>query len=139
MPDRQTAAELLVAARARYQRLTPAQALEAVRAGALLVDTRSADARRRDGIIPDARHIPLSVLPWRLDPSSPFRDRALTDGTPDSVLARQVIVFCDHGFSSSLATGWLLDLGYRDATDIDGGFEAWQSAGLPVEMDATEG
>jgi rhodanese-related sulfurtransferase len=139
MSDRRTAADLLAAVRARYRRLAPAQAFAAVRAGSLLVDTRSADARRRDGIIPGARHIPLSVLPWRLDPRSPFRDRALTDGAPDRVLARQVIVFCDHGYSSSLATGWLLDLGYREATDIAGGFEAWKSAGLPVEMDAAGG
>lgn len=139
MPDRRTAADLLLTARARYRRLTPPQAYEATQAGSLLVDTRSADARRRDGVIPGARHIPLSVLPWRLDPSSPFRDRELTEGAPDNVLARRVIVFCDHGFSSSLATGWLLDLGYREATDVDGGFEAWKAAGLPVETDATGG
>lgn len=134
MGSRRTAADLLAAARSRYRRLSPSEALEAFLAGSVLIDTRSADARARDGIIPGAHHIPLSVLPWRLDPESPFRDRMLTDGASEAVLARRVIVVCDHGFSSSLATGWLLELGYREATDVEGGFAGWRDAGLPVEM-----
>jgi 3-mercaptopyruvate sulfurtransferase SseA len=39
---------------------------------------------------------------------------------------------CDEGYQSSLAAATLRDLGV-DATDLEGGFQAWQAAGLPVE------
>jgi 3-mercaptopyruvate sulfurtransferase SseA len=38
---------------------------------------------------------------------------------------------CDGGYQSSLAAATLQRLGLHDATDIDGGFQAWRAAGLP--------
>ena len=127
MRDRLTIDELLAAARSRLDRLEPADAARAVDDGALLVDTRSADLRARDGAIPGAVPVPLSVLYWRLDPASESRDPALADP------GRQVILICAHGYSSSLAAATLQDLGFARATDVVGGFEAWAAAGLPVE------
>jgi rhodanese-related sulfurtransferase len=118
--------ELLIQARARFRRLTPREAHAESAKGALLVDTRCGEALREDGQIPEAIHVPLSVLPWRFDPRSDFRDEALA--RPD----RRVILFCAHGFSSSLAVATLMDLGYTAATDVEGGFQAWLEAGLPV-------
>lgn len=96
--------------------------------GALLIDTRCAELRRRDGSIAGSHHIPLSVLFWRLDPSSGHDDPELSRS-----VGRQVILMCDHGFSSSLAAATLHELGFKNATDVDGGFQAWAAAGLPVE------
>lgn len=45
----------------------------------------------------------------------------------------RVIVMCSQGYTSSLAAASLQDLGLRNATDLDGGFVAWASAGLPVQ------
>jgi rhodanese-related sulfurtransferase len=127
MSDRRTVNDLLAAARSRIERLDPHAARAAVDAGAILIDTRCADQRRATGIIPGSVHVPLSVLYWRLDPASGSDDPALAD--PD----RQVILVCAHGYSSSIAAATLRDLGFALASDIDGGFEAWQAAGLPVE------
>ena len=44
----------------------------------------------------------------------------------------QVIVLCDHGFSSVLAAASLADLGFARAGDVVGGFVAWRDAGLPT-------
>jgi rhodanese-related sulfurtransferase len=118
---------MLEAARARLRRLEPAEALEAVRAGAVLIDTRSEDLRRRDGWVPGSVSYPLSVLEWRLDPESPHR----APDAPD--LDAHVVLLCAHGFSSSLAAARLQELGFGRATDVVGGFEAWRKAGLPVE------
>ena len=41
-------------------------------------------------------------------------------------------VICAEGYSSSLAAASLQDIGLVNATDVIGGFEAWQAAGLPV-------
>ncbi|MHB8399053.1 MAG: rhodanese-like domain-containing protein [Candidatus Limnocylindrales bacterium] len=126
MGERQTIEGVLEAARSRLERVTPEAALAAMRDGAVLIDTRCAELRLEAGVVPGAVHIPLSVLYWRLDPSSPNRNPAVAD------LDRQVILLCAHGYSSSLAAATLLDLGFARATDVVGGFEAWAAAGLPV-------
>ncbi len=110
---------LLAAARAGLRRLTPEQAFAAAKDGAVLVDTRSADEQREQrGVIPGAVHHQLSVVLWRLD-ELPRNTR--------------VILICRHGHSSSLAAARLQELGFRDATDVEGGFDAWVAAGLPVD------
>jgi rhodanese-related sulfurtransferase len=43
-----------------------------------------------------------------------------------------VIVVCNEGYQSSLVAATLQDLGFNRATDLDGGFQAWRAAGLPV-------
>ena len=112
---------MLAEARSRIVRYTPAEATEA---DVLLVDLRSVDERSRTGVIPGAVHVPRSVLEWRADPTSEWHDPVLA-------VCRLVLV-CAQGYSSSLAAASLVQLGV-DAGDLDGGFEAWVSAGLPVE------
>jgi rhodanese-related sulfurtransferase len=127
LSDRITVHELVEASRARIVRLAPRAAYAAAEDGAILVDTRCAEQRRETGVIPGSVHVPLSVLYWRLDPASGFDDPRVAD------TERQVVLVCAHGYSSSLAAATLQDLGFKRATDIDGGFEAWRAAGLPIE------
>lgn len=125
---RKTIVDVLDEARRRLDRLDPERALAAQRAGALIVDTRSHDERRRTGVIPGSLHIPLSVLPWRLDPAAdPSFRSPYVEG-----LDQQLVLVCAHGYSTSLAAALLQDLGFANATDLDGGFTAWQERGLPV-------
>jgi rhodanese-related sulfurtransferase len=119
-------AELLAEARSRLVRVTPAEALAAQRAGAVLVDIRPQLNREAEGTLPGALVIERNVLEWRLDPSSDARlDVAAYD--------LQVIVVCNEGYTSSLAAAALQELGVHRATDLDGGFRAWRAAGLPTE------
>ena len=131
MRERQTIDGLLAVARSRIERLTPEGASSAMADGALLVDTRCGDDRRDTGTIPGSVHVPLSVLFWRLDPSSGHDDPALSD------LARPIVLVCAHGYSSSLAAATLLDLGFASVADVIGGFEGWSAAGLPVLHDGS--
>jgi rhodanese-related sulfurtransferase len=127
MSERQTIDELLATARDRIERLGPEAAYRAMAEGALLVDTRCAELRRESGTIRGSVHVPLSVLFWRLDPSSGYDDPALSD------LERPIVLICAHGYSSSLAAATLRDLGFASVADVVGGFEAWSAVGLPVE------
>jgi MFS family permease len=129
-PLRRTASELLAEAQRRIApRLDPAEAFAALGDGATLVDLRSQDERRREGIIPGSIHIPRSVLEWRLDPDSGYSN-------PHIRLEQRIIVFCAHGFSSSFAAVTARELGCPSSTDIVGGFAGWKAAGLPVlELD----
>ena len=125
-PLRRTAAELLADAQRRIApRLEPSEAFEAMHHGAVIVDLRSNDERRREGVIPCSVHIPRSVLEWRLDPDSGYSNPHVQPG-------QHVIVFCAHGFSSSFAAVILRELGWRTATDIVGGYQSWEAAGLPT-------
>jgi rhodanese-related sulfurtransferase len=123
---RTTIDDLLAAARARLTRLAPAAAATAARAGAALIDIRAESQIARDGTIPGALVIPRNVLEWRLDPSSGH-------GHPEAPgVEDHVIVICNEGYQSSLAAATLQELGFARATDLDGGFQAWREAGLPV-------
>jgi rhodanese-related sulfurtransferase len=126
--SRTTINDLLETARQRLARVAPAQAPDAVREGAVLVDIRSERDRERDGVIPGALFFPRNVLEWRLDPASGHSAREL-----DSGLDRHIILVCDEGYQSSLAAATLQDLGFARATDLAGGFQAWRAAGLPIE------
>ena len=122
--------ELLDAARARLTRLGPKAALAAQREGAVLVDIRPASQRGHTGIIPGALVVERNVLEWRFDPASearlPVADR----------YDLPVIVYCEEGYTSSLAAAALQDLGLSRATDLAGGIAAWRAAGLPTEYRA---
>ncbi len=123
---RTTIDALLRQARARLHRVGPTQARHAMDRGAMLIDIRTESQRAADGWVPGAVVVARNVLEWRLDPDCPHR----LAGAP--ALEDLVIVMCDAGYQSSLAAGTLQDLGFSRATDLDGGFQAWRAAGLPV-------
>ncbi len=112
---------MLAEARTRIVRYTPAEAAAAE--DILLVDLRTFDEQQRDGVIPGAKHVLRSVLEWRADQTSEWRDPELG--------GRRLVLVCREGYSSSLAAATLVDLGV-DAGDLDGGFERWAAEGFPV-------
>ena len=117
--------EILAEARQRLRRLGPADTSEAMGRGAVLVDIRTEAQRAEQGRVPGSLHVERNVLEWRFDPQSAAR---LPQATGYDV---QVIVMCVEGYTSSLAAVALQDLGLASATDLDGGYRAWQRAGLP--------
>ena len=90
--------------------------LQGLEPGLQLVDLRAA-AETEDGTIPGAVEIPLAVLAESLD--------ALD-------LNRPVVAYCASGYRSQVAASRLATAGFRDVSDLLGGFGAWASAGLPV-------
>jgi MFS family permease len=126
-PARRSVDQLLAAAQKRIApRLRPQEAQREMAEGALLIDLRSVDERRRHGVVPGSLHIPRSVLEWRVDPDSGYTNPYVTG------LDCRLILFCAQGFSSSFAAAVLREIGCAHATDMVGGFEAWKAAGLPV-------
>jgi rhodanese-related sulfurtransferase len=118
--------EILAAARARLSRITPAEAFAELSAGAVLIDIRPAAQRAVAGEIPGSVVIERNHLEWRLDPESPARLPWVTG------YALRPMVICSEGYTSSLAAAALQDLGLTRATDVAGGYQAWQEAGLPT-------
>ncbi|MET9512928.1 rhodanese-like domain-containing protein [Streptomyces flavidovirens] len=118
--------ELLARVREGLDRIGPQEAYDAAAAGALLVDIRYAALRERDGLIPGALVVERNELEWRLDPQGSHRAPEATGHD------LRVVVICNEGYASSLAAASLRQLGLHRATDLDGGFQAWRAAGLPV-------
>ena len=135
-PGSRSIDEILATARTRLHRLLPKQAFAELRdtdinVPVLLVDIRPAAQRATYGQIPGAMIIERNVLEWRFDPRS-------LDGRLDIATRYdlRVIVFCQEGYTSSLAAAALQDVGLLNATDVVGGFKAWKEEGLPVELES---
>jgi rhodanese-related sulfurtransferase len=117
----------LAQAREALDRLTPREAYEAARQGAVLVDIRPELNRQTEGAIPGALVIDRNVLEWRLDPTSEAR-------LPLADYDLQVVVICNEGYASSLAAASLQGIGLHRAADLAGGYRSWRSAGLPTTL-----
>lgn len=72
------------------------------------------------GHLPGALHIPLAALPGRLD--------ELPKDTP-------VVMQCQSGGRSSIASALLQARGFRNISNLRGGIRGWRDAGLPVKVD----
>lgn len=110
----------------RITRFNAPEAFSAAAADGVIVDIRSQDARQLHGVIPGSLHIPRTVLEWRIAVDSPWRNHHIGG------LDQQLILLCDHGYSSILAASNLVELGFCRAGDVIGGFEAWAHQGLPI-------
>jgi rhodanese-related sulfurtransferase len=117
--DGSAIADLLRESRRGLDRVEPADLVAVQEAGALVVDIRPWEQRRRDGDLPGAVVVDRNVLEWRLDPSSPHRLPGA--GDPD----RRIVIVCNEGYASSLAAETLQRLGLANATDLAGGYQAW--------------
>jgi rhodanese-related sulfurtransferase/predicted metal-dependent enzyme (double-stranded beta helix superfamily) len=118
--------ELLAEARSGLRRLRPEAALAAVTDGAVLVDIRPLEQRIIEGEVPGAIIIGRNVLEWRFDPRSEARIPALARADA------RIVVMCSEGYASTLAAASLRRIGLSEATDLEGGFQAWKAAGLPT-------
>jgi glyoxylase-like metal-dependent hydrolase (beta-lactamase superfamily II)/rhodanese-related sulfurtransferase len=81
-----------------------------------LVDVRN-PSEQRAGTIPGAVAMPLARLLERFD--------ELDRHAP-------TVVYCAGGYRSSIAASLLRSLGFDRVADLQGGYEAWTSAGLPT-------
>jgi len=99
----------------------PASDASAVPADARILDVREPDEWDA-GHIAGAMHIPLADLPGRVE--------ELPDG-------ETLYVVCRVGGRSARAVAWLTHNGY-DAVNLDGGMDAWVSAGRPMVSETGE-
>jgi rhodanese-related sulfurtransferase len=94
------------------------QALHASSPSAVIFVDTSQDFAR--GHVPGARWVPRGWLEFWIGDIVPSKDTPVT-----------VTGSADHG--AVLASATLSELGYRRVSVLDGGMDAWQKAGLPIE------
>ena len=118
---------LVAQAKSETNAMTPQQAFDEARTGsALLIDIRDIRELQREGQINGAFHAPRGMLEFWADPQSPYyKDVFAKSGN--------LVLFCASSWRSALAAKTLQDMGMNNIFDMDGGFNAWKSAGLPIE------
>jgi rhodanese-related sulfurtransferase len=132
-PGSLSIAQILSNARSKLQRLTPAQAYNEFHdpdypMPVFLVDIRPEAQRKAEGGIDGSLIIERNVLEWRFDPRCDSR-LAIADRYD-----LKIIIYCQEGFTSSLAAASLQEMGLLNATDIVGGYVAWRDEGLPGQI-----
>ena len=85
----------------------------------LLVDVRE-DNEWAAGHAAGAVHLGKGIIERDIEAKAPAKDTKL-------------VLYCGGGFRSALAADNLQKMGYTHAISLDGGWKAWQQAGLPVE------
>lgn len=95
----------------------------------VFVDIRDVRELQREGQIPGAIHAPRGMLEFWVDPESPYYRDVFGSG-------KTFVLYCQSGWRSALATQTLQEMGLDPVCHIEGGFKAWQAAGLPVEQKA---
>jgi rhodanese-related sulfurtransferase len=58
-------------------------------------------------------------------------ERDIETNVPDK--SATLVLYCGGGFRSALAADALRQMGYTNAISLDGGWRAWNEAGLPIE------
>ena len=92
----------------------------------LVVDVREKDEYIR-GHLRGALHIPRGVLEMTVDQTNPECDPRFRD--PSTT----IIVHCAAGGRSAMAALALKTMGFRNASSLEGGYNAWEKASYPVE------
>ena len=109
--------------RSRIDEVTPEQALVLQQQGAVLIDVREPEEVAQ-GSPRGATRIVRGFLELNVEQS-----------VPD--LETHLLTICAGGARSLLAADNLQQLGYRKVASVAGGFTAWKSGGLPVEIPRT--
>ena len=118
---------LVAKAKSETNSVTPQQAFDQARTGtAILIDIRDIRELQREGQINGAFHAPRGMLEFWADPQSPYHKDVFAKSD-------NLILFCASSWRSALAAKTLQDMGMNNIFDMDGGFNAWKSAGLPIE------
>ena len=121
MNGAKTIAQMLAEAAAAvpFMSLTELKARVASGASELVIlDVREREAYEQ-GHVPGAKLLPRGQLELRVNQDLP-------DPT------RRIVVYCELGRISTLATATLRELGFQRAVALDGGFKAWREAGFAL-------
>jgi len=118
--------QMMEAANAAVQKITPAQAREMIGKGnTLVVDVRDAPEVEKSGKIAGAVHVSRGMLEFRADPDSPYHDKNFAKD-------KTVILYCASGGRSALAAKVLKDMGYGQVYNV-GAFKDWAESGGEIE------
>lgn len=124
-----SASDLVKEAKQNVENLTPKQVNDEISQGkATLIDIREQDELEKTGSISGSVHAPRGLIEFYADPSHPYHK-------PEFDRNKRLILHCASGGRSALAATTLKQMGYENVAHMDGGINAWKTAGLPTSND----
>lgn len=115
-----TALEMVAAAKQQIKEVETATA-KSLLESSLVLDVRE-PAEFAAGHLPGAVNIPRGVLEFKIDSHPDFQNKQHAP----------IMVYCQTGGRSALATLALNQLGFEQAVSMAGGFKTWAESGLPL-------
>lgn len=115
-----TAMDLVAQAKQHIVEIDITTAKQALGAS-LILDVRE-PVEYAAGHLPGAFNIPRGVLEFKIDSHPDFQDKQ----------AANIIVYCQTGGRSALATEALNKIGFSHAVSLAGGFKSWTESGNEV-------
>ena len=82
-----------------------------------VIDVREGTEIEETGAIPNAINIPRGLIEMKLSPSND--SQGLSSDTP-------IVVYCGGGSRASLAGRTLIELGFKNVHNLEGGFRGWK-------------
>lgn len=92
----------------------------------VFVDLRDIRELQKTGKIPNAFSCPRGMLEFWIDPQSPYHKEIFNQD-------KTYIFYCASAWRSALSTLTAQEMGLTPVCHLEGGFGAWQKAGLPIE------
>ena len=105
--------------RVKQMNIEEYQALRASGAPHLLIDVRE-ESEWNAGHAAGSMHLGKGII-----------ERDIETKVPDH--GTKLVLYCGGGYRSALSADNLQKMGYTDVISLDGGWRAWNQAGLPVE------
>jgi rhodanese-related sulfurtransferase len=114
---------LVEGAKKRIRHIGVEEYIELVNSGeaGVLIDTRE-ESEWSAGHAVGAIHLSKGVI-----------ERDIESQVPDK--SQRLVLYCGGGYRSALAADALRQMGYTDAISLDGGWRAWNQAGLQVSKE----
>jgi rhodanese-related sulfurtransferase len=106
-------------AKSRVKEMTVDDYKKIPKDGHVLIDTRE-ESEWAAGHAAGAMHLSKGII-----------ERDIETKVPDK--SKTLVLYCGGGYRSALVADALQKMGYENAISLDGGWRAWNAAGLPVE------
>ena len=119
--------DLVAQANAKIQTISLAEAEGLLSSSKhVFVDLRDIRELQKTGKIPNAFSCPRGMLEFWIDPQSPYHKEIFNQD-------KTYIFYCASAWRSALSTLTAQEMGLTPVCHLEGGFSAWQKAGLPIE------
>ena len=92
-----------------------------------LIDLREEGELNINGSIENSAHIPRGLLEFSLNQNSPLVQNKIID------INKEMVLFCAAGGRSALAAKTLNDMGFKNVSHIDGGFNVMTQKGFKIK------
>ena len=91
-----------------------------------LIDIRDIRELEIEGKIEGSSHIPRGMLEFWLDPESNYyKEKKIGN-------IKNIALFCALGLRSALATKTLQDMGFKNVSNVEGGYDSLKESGMKI-------